>query len=576
MDNNVKIGQVLEFCVAFPTETPLTPEEYLKGGSKGVILKIATWLLSHKQTEKNDVFFSKFFSSENAEFAKSVYGRIKELENDGKTIIIINQFTSLSLFEIYFSRKEQPETQTHAEFERNLFKTILVINTQFAKKQMLAFETTKELDDEIKLPMMCFCTDYPMSDKTHYNIYNIWVTQLVKAIFLFQFLESNSQAQKLLTEFLKHFNKLDWQEYLNGLLSLTIFIIDKKETYTDISVPQKDCEFVEKFIVQYHDELNENDFLTLRAKPLYKIEEGKYRVIFDLFVVEKIFKGQYFLLNEINKLLPTIQQIKEFRSFYGKEFSEKILAYKVIENIYSGKCIKFSGQELDDKKNDGVPDYYIRKGKNILLFESKDFLIRADKKQSFDYNVYEEEFTKLLYYTKEKGKEKEKPKAVLQLINNIEKLLKSEFTADKDYKYKEINIYPILLIHDCQYDTLGFNRLLNYWFLYELQQLAEDKIFTHKVRPLTIVNIDTLIYYQMGLIEEITLTELIDKYHLEMKAKPKKPFNPSEDKHNYALSKQIHFSLYAENYFNSINYRKMPPILDIIQPALFGKEANAQ
>jgi hypothetical protein len=572
--NNVEIGQVLEFHIAFPTETPLPPEEYLKGGSRDVILKVATWLLSHKQTKKNADFFSKFFSSENADFANTVYDRIKELENDGKTIIIINQFTSLSLFELYFSRVEESETQTHAEFERNLFKAILVINTLFTQKQMLAFETTKELDNEIKLPMMCFCMDYPISDKIHYNIYNIWVTQLVKAIYLFQFLESNPQTQILLTKFLKHFDKQNWQEYLKSLLSLTMFISDKKETYTDITVPQEDCEFVEKFIVQYTDELNENDFLTLRAKPLYKFAERKYRVIFDLFVIEKIFKGQYFFMNDINKHLPATQHIKEFKSFYGTYFSERILANNVIEGIYTGKCIRFSGQKFEELKINGAPDYYIHKGKNILLFESKDFLIRADKKQSFDYNVYDEEFTKLLYFTEEKGKEK--PKAVLQLINNIEKLLNSDFIADKDYNYKEINIYPVLLIHDYQYDILGFNTLLNYWFSHELNQLKDDELFIYKVRPLTVINIDTLIYYQMGFIEKITLCELIDKYHSKMKMEPKKPFYTSEDAQEYFLSKQIPFSLFVENYFNSIKYHKMPPVLNIVAPTLFGKEVNTE
>jgi hypothetical protein len=61
-----------------------------------------------------------------------------------------------------------------------------------------------------------------------------------------------------------------------------------------------------------------------------------------------------------------------------------------------------------------------------------------------------------------------------------------------------------------------------------------------------------------------------------MEAKPKKPFDTQEDARYCFLSKQVPFSHFVENYFKSIKYQEMPPILDIIQPALFGKEANTQ
>src|SRR5690606_12184290 len=128
-------------------------------------------------------------------------------------------------------------------------------------------------------------------------------------------------------------------------------------------------------ILQDIDEIDQIDFLTTRTKPFYKVVDGHYRIIFKLFVVEKIFKGVYFLLREINKSLGPSVQIKDIKSFYGDEFSEQILCYKVMESIYLDKSIRFSGKELSDLKIDAAPDYYIRKGNNILLVESKDFLI---------------------------------------------------------------------------------------------------------------------------------------------------------------------------------------------------------
>ncbi len=584
-ESPVKMQQLLEFKLAFPNEKSLTPEEYLKGGNKDVILNIASFFLgfdiNDSKFNDNQILLSSIFSRENADFAKNILAKINEIEKKGSPVMVINPLTSLTLFEIFFSKEAEEETQSHAEFERNLFKAYLVLNSQFTNKQNVAMDSTKQLeDDEERIPMMMFCTDYPISDKVHYDIAQIWVVQIVKSIYLFQFLETNEKTQLLLQKFLEYYDKKTWQDYLRSIISLTMSRVKKeKETYTDIIVNpenfEADCNFIEKFTVNYNDELNEYDFLSLRSKPFYKIENGKYRVIFDLFLAEKIFKGVYFSLREINEQQSKKNKISEFKSFYGKEFSEKTLSYKAIDNIYPNKCIKFSGQTLDDMKINGAPDYYVRKGKNILLFESKDFLIRADKKSSFDFNIYEEEFQRVLYYEELPGG-KEKYKAVMQLITNVKTLLKKEFKPDNDYHYKDISIYPILLTHDLQYDTFGFNRLIDYWFQDELENLKQEGYFIHKIKPLTVINIDTLIFHQMGLLELIPLNELIDEYHKHIDLRKKKQFKTFKEAQSFVMSKHISFATFTDNYFRSKKFSKIPPVIEIVQPLLFEDEKNTE
>jgi len=267
----------------------------------------------------------------------------------------------------------------------------------------------------------------------------------------------------------------------------------------------------------------------------------------------------------VNKALPNAQKIKEVRSFYGDEFSEKVLCYKVIESIYSDKCIRFSGKQLADMHVNGAPDYYIRKNKDIVLFESKDFLILADKKSSFDFNIYEEEFQRVLYYEKlDDGKEKHK--AVMQLINNIRLLLKNEFTADTNYYYKGVFIYPVLLTHDHQYDVPRFNELLNYWFQDELRGLQEEGLFIHHVRPITVVNIDSLIYNQVGLANSIQLHDLLELYHDYKKPDKKKSKFESQAEYEAfleaykqeAMSKLVPFSIFIDKYFYKKEYGNCP------------------
>ena len=588
----VSMGQLLEFKVAFPEEKRLVIEQYLAGSSREMILNAAAFFLGFKnhksKFDDNKEFLGMFFRKENNNFANQIYERIKEFEKKGVRIGIINPYSSLKLFEYYFSKTEEPETQTQAELEVNLFKAYLVLNSEFTQKQSIAFPSAQESDEELKIAMMMFCMQYPVADKSNYDINQIWITQMIKSIYLFQFLESHEKTQHLLAAFLAYFNCPTWQEYLKSLLPLTTPAIkSEREAHTDIVVEsgakfEQGCAFIEKLIIQDNDELDENDFLSVRAKPFYKVKDGVYRIIFNLFVVEKIFKGVYFLLRDVNKTLPTASRIKEIRSFYGDEFSEKTLCCKVMESIYPDKCIRFTGKELADKKIDAVPDYYVRKGKNILLVESKDFLIKADKKMSFDFNVYEQEFGRVLDY-EDLPDGKRKAKAVTQLINSIRRILKNEFSADTGYYYKDVFIYPILLTHDLQYDTPGFNELIDFWFQNALLDLAEEGLFIHHVKPLSVVNIDSLIYNQVGLANGIPLHEMLTLYHENKKIEKQKNFKTQEEYdrnlekyEQMRMSKLIPFAMFIDKYFHKQNLWKLPPLLEMVAPTLFKEEYEAK
>ena len=573
LNKSLYMSQLLEFEVVFPDEQPLRPEEYLEGGSKSIILNVAAFFLGfdpiNSRYKDNKMFIETVFCQENNAFANKVYDTINKLQSKNIHVTIVNTYASLMLFERFFKMNQISETQTQAEFERNLFKAYLVINSEITKKQTIAFLSSNNLNADLRIPMLLFSSQYPISDKESYNIYQVFRTQVIKSVYLFQYLESHSVTLPLLQAYLDYFNCPDWRYYLRNILPLSLSVLkSKKEGHLDIEIKEGDkfeegCSFLEKLMVKDDDSLADDDFISLRSKPFYKVGNGKYRVIFNLFLIEKIFKGMYFLLKEINETLPDGVKVKELRSRYGYEFSEKWLSYKILEIIYPNKSIRFSGQELYNIGIDSAPDYYIRKGKDVLLFESKDFLIRADKKGSFDYSVYEEEFERVLYY-EVNNKGKEKYKAVMQLINSVRRMLKNEFEADKDYYYREINIYPILLTHDHQYDTPGFNELINSWFQDELKCLEEEGLYIKRVAQLTIVNIDSLIEYQVGLSTDISLHELVKLYEKFKLEKPKNKFRTDDEAMSYSLSKLIPFSMFIDKHFKQHRLFKPPPVLDVL------------
>ncbi len=567
--------QLLEFKLVFPDEIPLSVDEYLKGSNRGDILNAASHFLGFNPNNSkildNREFLSNFFCAENNDLANYVYGVIKNIEKTGTKVGVINPYSSLSLFECCYKNEEKEETQSNSDFEINLFKAYLVLNSQFTSKQKIAFTSTQDLHPLLINPMELFCMQYPLADKVNYDINRIWVNQMLKATHLFVFLESNEKTAPLLKAFLEFFNKKNWQDFLKSLLPLTNPMkYADNEGFIDFGVNKNDdfqgsCLFIEKFIVDENDSFDENDFLSIRGKPFYKVEDGVYRVIFPLFVVEKIFKGLYFYLSEVNKTLD--KPFGNIKSFYGGEFSENILLYNVMGSIWNNKCCKFSGKQISEMKIDGFIDYYVRKGKNILLFESKDFLIKADKKASFDFNIYEKEFKKLLYY-EDMPNGKRKPKAVIQLINSIRKILRREFAADKDYKYREVNIYPILIIHDSQYDVPGFNFLINYWFQQEIASLKEEGVYTHNIKPLVVINIDSLLYYQVALAENTPLHNIINQYEIQTKGS----INDKSGFDNKKFDKYIPFSYFIDDFFKNKGIAKFPPLLDFVAPLLFSND----
>lgn len=166
-----RFDQLLEFKTIFPNEKPLNPSDYLKGGNRSVILRVATFFLSFKNHDSKYQDSKKtletIFGTENNRFANEVYIKIKGLEKEKTKVSIINPQSSLELFEYFFQKGEEEETQTPSEFEINFFKAYLVFNSRFTAKQLTAFSSTKDLKPNLHLPLMFFCSSYAYTDKVN-------------------------------------------------------------------------------------------------------------------------------------------------------------------------------------------------------------------------------------------------------------------------------------------------------------------------------------------------------------------------------------------------------------------------
>lgn len=201
------------------------------------------------------------------------------------------------------------------------------------------------------------------------------------------------------------------------------------------------------------------------------------------------------------------------------------------------------------------PDYYIRNGNKIFLFESKDILIPSETKVSNDYENISSELKKRLYY-EEKRNGGIDNKAVLQLLNNTQKILRKTAEWDQGYKEKNIRIYPIIILHDNIYNCPGINDLVRMWFEEELEKMREEYDVS-RIENITIINIDVFIVYKDLLQKsEGSLDKMISSYHKYVSEDIAKKARTQEEAIKMYKDRIISFEYYLSTKY-SPDYKRM-------------------
>ncbi|WP_194777638.1 hypothetical protein [Pararhodonellum marinum] len=551
----IKALEIIDFKKIFDTENS---EDYLnriENIPQSLLLDATSYLTSFHSgsdlVENHSSLLSKWFGKENFEFANEINEKIIFYNKSKSTKTgILNPRTSLKLFESVLSSNRNVDKISNEDFEKLLFKIYLALNEKLNKNDDLIIESVKNFQNYPQFISLAIATSLPTSDISNYNLKSVFIGQVIKAVFLFEFLVKQASAELLLKCFFERFNVIDFKGFLQKLLPFAFLVMSpKKEGSITINVLkdesyQSNIDFLDKLVVNDIDyKKSENDYLTLRANPLFKIEESSYRVISPLFAIEKIFNGLYFILKEINDSIDEQLQIN-LRQLITYEFSEKYLLYKIIERTYPKKYFKLSGDQMNTP---GVPDYYIRNGNKVFLFESKDVFIRSDVKESYDFKQYEKALKSKLYF-EAKGK-KESPKAVRQLANFAKTLLKNEFKLDSSYKPKSLKIYPIILLHNRQLDIMGLNNLINIWFDLEKDKIEKSGLSTKKLRYPTIIHIDTLfVMHEQLKSGKYKLDTLLDDYQnlINGKTLKKKKFQNEHQQKQFIQNRLASFNMYFD------------------------------
>lgn len=502
-----------EYSVLYPDQND-SIQKLIEGIPKDILIKCATSFLAY-QTIDNfspfwkdilDVWYNNDTDSRKLEFIKRInnyYGK----EANNVNLIEVN--SSLRLLQLGLSETNDDKIKSEFQVPIDLLKLYLLLNEEFTSLHTQSTEYIETKYPTIKTGMFLLTIGFSISDITHFLFPKEWMCQSIKFYLFALFIKTTSNFTKHREIFLNKYSVASLEEYNINIVVFLMPIAQKKGGSIELNVPVHLLKFVEALSIFEYIEEDDIDFRVIRSTPLIRMRQNVFRVTHPLFIVDKIYKSIYFEFNKINAELHGNDKIKSFRGDYTSLFSEQFLLYNLMEYITKKEFLEFNGTTLDHMGIDGSPDYYIRDGSNIFLIENKDVLIKADAKEKPIFELIEKELKEK--FLKEKNG---RDVGVGQILNNVMRVLTMSNEFDNSYNLEEITIYPILVVHDIVYDCPGLNALLDYWFQAGLKILESQGLDIKCVKPLLVLNIDTLIISaEVVRLRTVSLSEIFDVYY---------------------------------------------------------------
>ena len=547
-----EMNQLAELRILYPEYKGLIFEDLLQGISKDTLLRVSTYLIgknlyNDEEIDSNDLI-KNWFSDGNRVFADQFYDRLKKYEEENQELLtIVSSVSCLKILQYGLELEEQAKLnrKSQQQSEIDLLFALLICNQNEDYNQNKDADKMRELFPGNFLEVLVFNQSFAVNDIINFYFGDYTYCQVVKSLLLFGFLDSIAEGKEILNRFCHYYEITNWREYFESIIPL-ISAWSKMDTPSSVDLILETNDnyktnylFLQKLAMSDYFKLEDLDYIKIREKPLIELDDKTFRVIHPLFISDKIYKGLYFLLNQLNAKEPKI--IKNFRSWYTSNFTEGVCLREIINYSIEKYDIRFFDDELNLLGIVGPPDCYLRLDQDVFLIENKDILINAAIKGSYDFEVTINEIKKKLLI------EDGRPVGIGQIVTNIKKLLSKENTFDEKFNPESACIYPLLILHDNMYDTVGLNKILNIFFHEELLKLNDEGFDISRIRPLILINIDTLIQVSDALKEgKVIFKELLEGFYHDSILADNQQHTKADIRNSL-----VPFSIFLVNYMNN-------------------------
>jgi hypothetical protein len=418
--------------------------------------------------------------------------------NKNAEFTFISNLSGLKFIEIILENHNelnQLENLT-PEQELNFFKAYLISTQLWIDKQGKLLFDIKPFENGMDF-VKTYLPSHIAIDEFH--TVKDFRTQFVKAKYFFEFCENDEEFKVYLDIFLKEYGLSSWATYLKNLLSLYVRKFERLKTTSVIKIKaehKEQIKFLEQLILNVSDFSKSDDFLKIREKPVYRLNETDFVFLSLNFLVDKIYQGIQFDFARVlvdNSATFKGKRIKsrvQFLGIFGDEFSETGMFYKIMEDCFkNSKYIVHNGVEIKKIITSGEPDYYIRDKAKIYLFEFKNVFLSGKTKHTFEFETIKAGIYEKLVENKE-GTDK----GIRQLTAVIKKIREKKFNKFDDYSFDDTIIYPIIVFTDFSFNTAGVNYMLNKEFREYLEN--QEIELRNKIKNLIMIDLDDFIKYQ--------------------------------------------------------------------------------
>lgn len=447
-----------------------------------------------KQTDF-ELFNNFLFSKINIELKENIECGIQEAK--AKDYNFIDNVALLILLEKLLTKHNDNSNELSESDYSNLMQAYLICCDERISLNAVTIDEKMDADSFVRI----YLPEKIKYDDIDYKDIRV---ELIRAYMFMDFCERNDTFKPLFKRYLDRMNISNWKEALFFIIDLNKRLnqnIDKYSCRIKITSDSYMKKYLDIMSVDVNKFEPSSDFTGIREKPVYYQGDNKYNILDINCYIDKLFQSFLFDFANVLTMDKEVKEIKSYpqlRARVGEPFSEKYLFYALMEGCFKQTYdIIISGQELKKYLSGGEPDYYLRKNKNIFLFEFKDVMLSAKIKHCDNFDKIEKELSEQFELsTEEKSaeKKKEKPqdKGITQLLNVIENKLDQIINEiDKVESSEELNIFPVIIFQDYNFDIEGVNYILNNRFkeLLKSRNIPEHYI----IKDLVMFSLTTLI-----------------------------------------------------------------------------------
>lgn len=416
--------------------------------------------------------------------------------------------TPLYLLRAIMAMPESENSHDIATLERNLFKAYLLANDATISRNQGKNPYKPEVDKEMYLStvlMSRFAYNDITSIRSELRVRLI--NQTIRCITLFDYITQNNALKDVYLDFLADYRIVSWEKYLCTYWS--VFAMGGYRTgMIDFNKVRDEDHLIEEYIFEKDSTdihsvipLEDNvDYVAFRNKPFIKIGPRQYAIVDISFVIDKIYNSLYFTLNSLwQSRYP--DKTEEFNRIFTTEYSEEYMLAGTMKEV-SDKFGWFSLNDAEcksivlEKNLSSPPDFYIRNGHDIVLFEGKDVKIRKEIKADGTIEGLLNEAEKCFVgYKNEKGKYL--LKGVGQLVRNAKRIQDGKFLWDSEAD-KNSTIYLVLVVADPRQVAAGWKNYLSRRMYDECYRQGVD---VSRIKPLILTDLGTLYIYKKNFLK---------------------------------------------------------------------------